>query len=65
MLHFNVQKLLKEKGKTRYWLVKQMGTNYPTVNKICDDESKSIRLDTLEKLMKVLDCRIEDLFTEE
>ena len=54
-----------KKDKTRYWLVKQMGTDYATVNKICDNASKSVRIDTLERLMKALDCEVQDLFTEE
>ena len=56
MLQFNVQSLLDREGKTRYWLVKQMGTDYATVNKICDNASKSVRIDTLERLMKARDC---------
>ena len=56
---------LDQEGKTRYWLVKQMGTDYATVNKICDNASKSVRIDTLERLMKALDCEVQDLFTEE
>ena len=47
MLQFNVQSLLDREGKTRYWLVKQMGTDYATVNKICDTASKSVRIDTV------------------
>jgi len=64
MLSFNVQYLLEKHGRTRYWLVKQMGTDYATVNKICDNMSKSIRLDTIEKLMKAFDCNIEDIFID-
>ena len=65
MLQFDVQSLLAREGKTRYWLVIQMGTDYATVNKICDNASKSVRIDTLERLMKALDCEVQDLFTEE
>lgn len=65
MLRFNVQTLLDEQNKTRYWLVKRMNTDYATVNKICDNESKAIRLGTMERLMKALDCKLEDLFVEE
>ena len=39
MLRFNVQCLLEQRGKTRYWLVKQMHTDYATLNKICDNEA--------------------------
>ena len=65
MLQFNVQALLDKKDKTRYWLGKQMGTDYATVHQICDNASKSVRIDTLERLMKALDCEVQDLFTEE
>lgn len=65
MLRFKVQRLLEQRGKTRYWLVKQMHTDYATLNKICDNESKSIRLDTLERLTKALGCTVQDLFINE
>lgn len=58
MLRFNVQQLLEQRGETRYWLVKQMHTNYATMNKICDNVSKAVRLDTLERLTKALDCTV-------
>ena len=61
----NFQALLDKKDKTRDWLVKQMGTDYATVNKICDNASKAVRIDPLERLMKALDCEVQDLFTEE
>ncbi len=61
----NVQKLLDEKQKTRYWLVKQMQTTYKTVNKICDNTLTGIQLETIEKLCNILECTPDDLFTIE
>lgn len=46
-------------------LFEKQQTDYATVNKICDNASKSVRIDTLERLMKALDCEVQDLFTEE
>lgn len=46
MLQFNVQSLLDREGKTRYWLVKQMGTDYATVNKICDNAPANLCVST-------------------
>ena len=60
-----VQKLLDEKGKTRYWLVKEMQTTYKTVNKICDNTLTGLQLDTIEKLCGILECTPNDLFVFE
>ncbi len=58
----NVQNLLNEKKKTRYWLVKEMQTTYKTVNKICDNTLTGLQLETIEKLCEILDCTPNDLF---
>lgn len=58
----NVQKLLDEKHRTRYWLVKEMQTTYKTVNKICDNTLTGLQLETIEKLCEILECEPNDLF---
>ncbi len=65
MIKTNVQKLLDERGRTRYWLVKEMQTTYKTVNKICDNTLTGIQLETIEKLCTLLDCTPGDLFVME
>lgn len=62
MMKLNIQKLLDDRGKTRYWLVKQMNTNYKTINRLCDNQSAAIHLDTIEKLCSALECEPNDLF---
>lgn len=62
MIKMNVQNLLNKKGKTRYWLVKEMQTTYKTVNKLCDNTSTGLQLETIEKLCEILDCTPNDLF---
>lgn len=62
MIKMNVQNLLNEKGKTRYWLVKEMQTTYKTVNKLCDNTLTGLQLDTIEKLCNIFDCTPNDLF---
>ncbi|MBQ8766323.1 MAG: helix-turn-helix transcriptional regulator [Clostridia bacterium] len=62
MIKMNVQKLLESKGKTRYWLVKEMQTTYKTVNKICDNTLTGLQLETIEKLCDILECTPDDLF---
>ena len=62
MIKMNVQNMLDKKGKTRYWLVKEMQTTYKTVNKICDNTLTGLQLETIEKLCEILDCTPNDLF---
>ncbi len=62
MLKMNVQNLLDERDKTRYWLVKEMQTTYKTVNKLCDNTLTGLQLDTIEKLCEILECTPNDLF---
>lgn len=62
MIKMNVQKLLDERKRTRYWLVKEMQTTYKTVNKICDNTLTGLQLDTIEKLCEILECSPNDLF---
>ena len=65
MIRMNVQEILDEQNKTRYWLVKQMQTTYKTVNKICDNTLTGLQLETIEKLCTILNCTPNDLFTIE
>jgi len=63
MIKLNVQGLLDTKKKTRYWLVINMDSNYETVNRLCENNSVAIQLETIEKLCKTLECTPNDLFT--
>lgn len=65
MIKMNIQALLNERQKTRYWLVKEMQTTYKTVNKLCDNTLTGLQLETIEKLCRILDCTPDDLFTIE
>ena len=65
VVKLNVQALLDSKKKTRYWLVKKMESNYETVNRLCDNHTVAIQLDTIDKLCKILECTPNDLFRME
>jgi putative transcriptional regulator len=62
MIKTNIQNLLDKKGRTRYWLVKEMQTTYKTVNKLCDNTLTGVQLETIEKLCDILECSPNDLF---
>ena len=65
MIKLNVQDLLDSKGKTRYWLVKHMDSNYETINRLCDNRTRGLRLGTIEKLCEIFECTPNDLFIME
>lgn len=62
MIRFNLEALLEEKGRTRYWLAKQVGMSHQNITKIARNDAKGIRLETIEVLCQVLDCTPNDLF---
>lgn len=61
----NIDQILELQNKTRYWLAKEVNTTYPTIMRICNNESESIKLSTIENICKALNCTLNDLFTLE
>mgnify|MGYP000082071120 CR=1 FL=1 len=61
MLKLNAKELLKRRGKTKYWLYKQMGMSYQNFNKMINNETKSIKYDNLEAMCYIFDCKIDEL----
>jgi len=57
-----VIELLEQKGKTKYWLYKQLGMSYQNFNKMIHNETKSIRYENIETICLVLECTPNDLF---
>lgn len=62
MIQNNVLLLLEQKGKTKYWLYKQLGMSYQNVNRIVYNQTKSIRYENIETICRVLDCTPNELF---
>ena len=62
MIVLNIKEILKRKGKTKYWLVKNLEMGYQTVDAMMNNETSGIRFETIEKLCKVLECTPNDLF---
>lgn len=62
MVRLNVLALLEQKGKTKYWLWKQMGTSYQNFNRMVNNETHGIRYERIELLCLLLDCTPNDLF---
>lgn len=64
MVYLKVKELLKEKGKSKYWLVKKMEANYKVVSDMVEGETTGIRFETIDKLCNILNCKPGDLFVK-
>lgn len=62
MVRLNVLELLQQRGKTKYWLYKQLGMSYQNFNKMVNNETQSIKLERIETLCMILECTPNDLF---
>lgn len=65
MVNFNIEKLLKSRGKSKYWLCKSMNITTRNLNRVINGETTSISFKYIEDLCNFLDCKIEDLITIE
>ncbi len=65
MLQLRIDEILEEQEHTKYWLFKRMEPmSYQNFNKIYNNETSSIKFDTLEKLKNALGVSYDDLFRE-
>lgn len=61
MIYLNIEKLLKKKGKSMYWLVKETESSYQAIGHMIGGETTSIHFDMIEKLCDALDCQPGDI----
>ena len=61
MIRLDVLRLLEEKGKTKYWLYKQLGMSYQNFSKMINNQTKSIRYENIETMCLLLECTPNDL----
>ena len=61
-MRLRLYEILKEKGKTKYWLYIRLGLSYQNFNKIMNNETSGIKFKTLESLCEILECTPNDLF---
>lgn len=62
MVQLRVLDILKERNLSKYWLYKRMDMSYQNFNRMVQNETASIRYETLNKLSNILDCPVGDLF---
>ena len=61
MIRFNLETLLEERGKTRYWLAKQAGMSHQNITKMARSNAKGIRSESIEVFCQILECMPNDL----
>lgn len=64
MLKIDIERLLEQKGKTKYWLWKKTDLTYTNFDNLIKNRTKSIRYANLEKLCEILECTPNDLFVK-
>lgn len=65
MVQLRILDLLEEQEHTKYWLYKQMDMmSYRNFKKIVNNETSSIRFETLDKLSRILNVPIGELFEQ-
>ena len=62
MIKLRVLDILEEQHKSKYWLYKRMDLTYQNFSRMVNNETKSIKYDNIDKMMKLLDCSLDDLF---
>lgn len=63
MIVLNVEKLLKEQGKTKSWLCNEMDITFYNLNKALKSGKKSISYKYLEGFCENLNCTFDELLT--
>ena len=65
MVKLRALELLEKKGKTKYWLYKQLGMSYQNFTKMINNETKSIRYETIDALCGIFNCTPNDILLYE
>lgn len=61
MIYVRINEILKEKKKSKYWFIKNMEGGYQSLSHLMNNETISIRFETLEKMCDILECEPGDI----
>ena len=61
MIQLNVKELLKKQKKSKYWFIKNMEGGYQSLSRMMENQTSSIRFETLEKMCDLFDCDVDDI----
>lgn len=63
MIKIQINELLKEHKRTKYWFIKEMGGSYTSMSNLMNNKTKGIKFDTLDKICNLFDCEIGEIIT--
>lgn len=63
-MRLRVIEILNERGKTKYWLNKQLGLSFQNFNNLIYNKTSGIKFENLQALCDILECTPNDLFEE-
>ena len=61
MIQLQIKELLKKQKKTKYWFVKNMEGGYQSLTRLMNNETSSIKFETLEKMCDIFNGEINDI----
>lgn len=61
MIQLQIKELLKKQKKTKCWFVKNMEGGYQSLTRLMNNETSSIKFETLEKMCDIFNCEISDI----
>lgn len=61
MIQLQIKELLKKQKKPKYWFVKNMEGGYQSLTRLMNNETSSIKFETLEKMCDIFNCEISDI----
>ena len=62
MVRLNVLALLAQRGKTKYWLYRQLGMSYQNFSRMVNNQTKSISYANIDAICQILEITPDDLF---
>ena len=62
MVKNKISQILEEQDKSMYWLAQQTNTSYPTIHKLANNKTESIKFEILEGICRALNCSIGEVF---
>lgn len=62
MLKLRVSEILKEQGKTKYWLNKSLGMSYDNLCRMINNKTKSISYANIEAMCVLFNVTPNELF---
>ena len=61
MIRVHIDHLLKERGRSFYWLAKETGVSHTTLWRLKKDKAQGITFNTLEVICRTLKCQPGDV----